>query len=89
MLTTLKGYLVTHRVASLGELARHLRADPDAVRGMLDLWIRKGKVRRMGGARCSGCDSCPPADFELYEWVGERPPEAAAGGAAPTSSCAR
>ncbi|MGZ8995866.1 MAG: FeoC-like transcriptional regulator [Rhodospirillales bacterium] len=89
MLTTLKGYLVTHRAASLGELARHLRADPDAVRGMLEHWIRKGKVRRLAGARCSGCDSCAPTDFELYEWVGERPPEAAAGAAARPSPCAR
>jgi hypothetical protein len=72
MLTTLKAYLLTHRAASLSELARHVRADPDAVRGMLALWIQKGKVRRTGGARCSGCDSCAPADIEIYEWIGGR-----------------
>jgi putative ferrous iron transport protein C len=73
MLTTLKGYLVARPAASLSELARHVGADPDAVRGMLDHWVRKGKVRRTGGARCGGCDSCAAADIEFYEWVGERP----------------
>jgi putative ferrous iron transport protein C len=78
MLTTLKVYLSTHRAASLGELARHVGADPDAVRGMLEHWIRKGKVRRTGGARCSGCDSCAPADIEIYEWIEARSAEPAA-----------
>ncbi len=72
MLTTLKGYLVTHRAASLSELARHVAADPDAVRGMLEHWVRKGRVRRTAGVRCGGCDSCAAADIEFYEWVGER-----------------
>jgi hypothetical protein len=73
MLTTLKGYLVARRAASLSELAREVDADPDAVRGILEHWLRKGKVRRTAGARCGGCDSCAAADIELYEWVGERP----------------
>jgi predicted transcriptional regulator len=79
MLTTLKGYLVGHRAASLSELARHVGADPDAVRGMLEHWVRKGKVSRTAGARCGGCDSCAAADIEFYEWVGERPDDPAAG----------
>jgi hypothetical protein len=88
MLTTLKGYLVAHRAASLSELARELDADPDAVRGMLEHWVRKGKVRRTAGARCGGCDSCAPADVEFYEWIGERPADLA-GGVGQSSGCAR
>lgn len=69
MLTELKGYLIERRAASLSEIAVHFAADPDALRPMLEQWIRKGKVRRSGGARCGGCVSCAPADIEFYEWV--------------------
>lgn len=86
MLTTLKGYLLTHRAASLSELGRHVGADTDAVRGMLEHWVRKGRVRRTAGARCSGCDSCAPSDIEFYEWVGDRP---ATGPAGPAGTCPR
>lgn len=85
MLTKLKGYLITHRAASLSELARHVGADPDAVRGMLDHWVRKGKANRTAGARCSGCDSCAGSDLEFYEWIGERP--GAAPHVEPASAC--
>ncbi len=76
MLTELKAYLNERRAASLSEIALHFAADPDALRPMLDQWIRKGKVRRSGGTRCSGCVSCSPADVEFYEWV---EPSASAG----------
>ncbi len=78
MLMDLKGYLTERRCASLSEIARHFAADPDAVRPMLELWVRKGKVHRVDGQRCGGCTVCPGADFEIYEWAdkagSERPP---------------
>lgn len=88
MLTTLKTYLQARPAASLSALASHVGADPDAVRGMLEHWLRKGKVRRTAGARCGGCDSCAAADIEFYEWIGERPADPA-GGVAQMSGCAR
>ncbi len=37
----------------------HLDADPEAVRGMLEHWMRKGRVRRhLAGAACGGCSQC-------------------------------
>ncbi len=75
MLTDLKGYLSERRAASLSEIARRFATDPEALRPMLDLWIRKGKVRRSGGAACGGCVSCAPADIEFYEWVEPRTSE--------------
>ena len=69
MLTDLKGYLAERRSASLTEIARHFSTDPDALRPMLEHWIRKGKVRRDDGNRCNGCSACAAADIEFYEWV--------------------
>ncbi len=41
------------------------------MRGMLEQWIRKGKVaRRMAGKACgAGCSKCDPAAVEIYLWV--------------------
>lgn len=69
MLTDLKGYLAERRGASLTEIAGKFSTDPDALRPMLDLWIRKGKLRRTAGSGCKGCHSCAAADVEIYEWV--------------------
>jgi putative ferrous iron transport protein C len=73
MLTDLKGYLVERRAASLSEMALRFSAAPDALRPMLEHWIRKGKVRRTGGAKCGGCASCAAADIEFYEWLEPQP----------------
>lgn len=73
MLTDLKTFLAERHCASLTEIARHLSADPDAVRPMLEMWVRKGKVRRNAGEACQGCVSCAAADIEMYEWVGAQP----------------
>ena len=77
MLTELKGYLAERRGASLSEIARRFATEPDALRPMLDHWIRKGKLRRAAGSGCKGCHSCAAADIEIYEWV-EANPEAKA-----------
>jgi putative ferrous iron transport protein C len=70
MLMDIKGYLADRGPASLSEIAAKLSTDPDAIRPMLDHWMRKGKVRRSGTAtRCHGCTSCAPADVEFYEWI--------------------
>jgi hypothetical protein len=69
MLTDLKSYLVERSGASLTEIAQRFSTEPDALRPMLDLWVRKGKMRRIDGAGCKGCVSCAAADIEFYEWV--------------------
>ncbi|HDN26665.1 MAG TPA: hypothetical protein ENG03_06145, partial [Thioploca sp.] len=46
ILTELKSYLVENKRAVLKDLAHHFETTPDAVKGMLEHWIRKGKVRR-------------------------------------------
>ena len=69
MLTDLKTYLSERPSATLTEIARRFSSDPEALRPMLDHWVRKGKVRRTAGAACHGCASCAAADIEIYEWI--------------------
>lgn len=75
MLMDLKAYLMGRGCASLSEIARRVAAEPDAVRPMLEQWIRKRRVRRVGtGSTCRGCATCAPADVEFYEWIDDDPP---------------
>jgi len=71
MLTDLKKYLIQNKKAPLMDMAHHLNVSPDAVKGMLEHWIRKGKVRHLEGSACNkGCCQCEPSSLEIYEWVG-------------------
>jgi putative ferrous iron transport protein C len=79
ILSDIKGYLMQHGQASLADIATHFDSSPDAVRGMLEVWQRKGRVRRlMANASCgSGCSKCDMETVEIYQWTGgeEYPPE--------------
>lgn len=70
ILSDIKRYLQERKQATLNDIALHLDVDPEAVRGMLDQWIRKGKVIRTELGACSnGCASCGcDADKEIYHW---------------------
>lgn len=71
ILSDIKQYLVKHRRVALRDLSIHFDADPDSMRGMLDQWIQKGKVRKFTAeTQCGGtCCKCDPLAVELYEWV--------------------
>ena len=87
ILTDIRRYLEQRGKASLGDIARHLDADPEAVRGMLEHWMRKGRVlRHLAGAACGGCSQCEGSALEVYEWLdgaGRRP------GLEPVNGCRR
>ncbi len=70
ILSDLRTYLRERGQSSLQDIALHFDTDPDALRGMLDHWIRKGKVSRMTNASCAsgGCTQCDPAAVEIYAW---------------------
>ena len=70
ILSEIRDYLKERSQASLQDLALHFDADPEALRGMLAHWIRKGQVsRRSAAASCgSSCTQCDPASVELYVW---------------------
>lgn len=74
MLSTIKDFLRQRRRATLAEVAAHVHAETSAVQGMLELWIRKGQVRKsMATASCGGsCTKCEASSVEIYEWL-DRP----------------
>lgn len=70
ILSQVRDYLKQRGQCTLSDIALHFDTDADAVRGMLDVWIRKGKVeKRSATASCgSSCQSCDPAATEIYSW---------------------
>lgn len=68
----IRDYLKLHGQASLRDLSSHFDASPDAVRDMMDIWIRKRKVEESGTASCDkGCCSCNLEMLTIYVWKGE------------------
>ena len=46
ILSEVRDYLQQRGRATLADIALHFDTEPDAVRGMLQIWIQKGKVHR-------------------------------------------
>ena len=72
ILSELTAYLAEQKRAALIDLSRRFGSDPQALRGMLSILERKGRVRKlpMGTACGDGCTQCDPASIEIYEWAG-------------------
>lgn len=72
ILSELRDYLKTHKQAALLDMAHRFDTDPEALRGMLDRWVDKGRVEKLpAGSTCGdGCCKCDPATLEIYEWKG-------------------
>ncbi|KAA3631208.1 MAG: sugar metabolism transcriptional regulator [Proteobacteria bacterium] len=70
MLREIRRYIRMRGQTSLADLATHLDSSPDAVRGMLDVWVRKGKIGRLArSSRCgTACAGCAAAMVEIYYW---------------------
>ncbi len=71
ILSDIRNYLKQRGQCSLSDIALHFDTDANAVRGMLAIWIKKGKVeKRSATASCgTSCKSCDPASTEMYFWV--------------------
>jgi len=72
MLPEIRRFLLLRGRATLRDIATHLEAEPFAVRGMLEVWARKGRIRRTPATSACGsaCTRCDAAVVEIYEWVG-------------------
>ena len=71
ILADLKNYLREQHVVSLNDLVMHFDMDPDTIRNMLEVLIRKGQVRKIQETEvhCRKCAQCHMLASELYEWV--------------------
>jgi len=71
ILSDLTGYLAQHRRAALTDMANRFASSPEALRAMLEVLARKGRVRRVaeGPACASGCCGCDQRSVETYEWI--------------------
>ncbi|MEA3277602.1 MAG: FeoC-like transcriptional regulator [Pseudomonadota bacterium] len=71
ILSDLTTYLAEQKCVALIDLSHHFGSDPEALRGMLAVLERKGRVRKLpSGTACGGgCTKCDPASIELYEWI--------------------
>ena len=72
IISRLSAYLQQHQRASLHDMALGLDTDAEALRNMLSVLERKGRVSRLpSGTPCSGgCGKCQPHTVEIYEWTG-------------------
>lgn len=71
ILSDLKAYLRERGRAPIGDLAARFDAEPEALRGMLEVFIRKGRLRLLtpDAEKCGGCSKCEASRVEVYEWV--------------------
>ena len=70
ILSEVRDYLKQRGQCTLSDIALHFDTDANAVRGMLDIWIKKGKVEKRSATDSCGtsCQSCDPATTEVYTW---------------------
>ncbi len=72
ILSEIRHYLKDKKRVTLHELVVHFDIEATALRGMLQKWISKGKVRQLPvNASCgTSCCKCDPSLTEFYEWIG-------------------
>jgi len=72
ILSEVRDYLAEKGCVPLAELSRRFEVDEPALRGMLEVWVRRDKLRILQtGSSCGGCAGCGPAGSrEICEWIG-------------------
>ena len=71
ILSDLRNFMQEKRRVTLNELVLHFQVDANALRGMLNKWINKGKVKQSPVSNNCGtsCCKCDPLLTEIYEWI--------------------
>lgn len=76
ILSEIREYVKQAHQVTLKDMAFHFDISPDAMRGMLDIWIKKGRMHRQhANAACGTCKGCDIAAVEVYIWGGEQTPK--------------
>ena len=71
ILAEVRNYLAERKRVTLRDLVYRFEVDAEALRGMLAMLQRKGKVRQLPSESGCGarCDKCDATSLELFEWV--------------------
>jgi hypothetical protein len=74
VLAELRDFLQQRQRVALSELISHFAVDAEAMRGMLALWQRKGRLRKVSKtAQCgTQCCQCDTTLTEIYEWLDDK-----------------
>ncbi len=68
LLSQLSAYFARHKRVCLADLAAHFDVQPEALQGMLELLVAKGRIKRVETPfNCGGCSKCDPHQLEIYE----------------------
>lgn len=72
MLMQIRDYCAQRGLVSLHDLTLHFQIEAEVMRGMLEHWIRKGKLCKQApcGGCVSSCGGCNPTFNEFYRWLG-------------------
>ena len=70
ILSDIRHYLQERGQSTLADIALHFDIEPDTARGMLDVWVKKGRVQRRSATSSCGtsCSQCDTAATEIYVW---------------------
>lgn len=71
MLLQLRDFIRKSKVVSTQQLSREFHIDLSALQPMLDLWEKKGAIKKcQEKANCgSACFKCKPKQLEYYEYL--------------------
>jgi putative ferrous iron transport protein C len=70
ILQEIKQYVKERQQVSLQDIAVHFDKEPETVRGILDFWVRKGRIKLQTRTPvCSGSCHCSANQTqEIYYW---------------------
>ncbi len=68
MLSSIRDFMQGRPTANISEIALHLDSSPEAVRGMIGIWERKGRMIKLP-LPCGNCTQCDTGTTEIYQWI--------------------
>jgi putative ferrous iron transport protein C len=69
ILNDVKNYVKTRQQVSLRDIAVHFDVEPEALKGMLNFLVSKGKISRQTSPACAGSCACSQSEnMEIYSW---------------------
>jgi len=73
ILSELRNYMQARRRVSLVDMVNRFNVDPEALRGMLDRLVSKGRIEKIqqNNSCAKTCSKCDVNSLEIYQWKEE------------------